>query len=176
MFHGGNGDVSFLGRRQQHLSFKAKTLMYFKPKKDEAAGMVIIQNDANQLRLEIRKTEDDKIKASCIRTQTLIREGKQYFEETTVGSYLLNESSAFHSDDQKEMAFHLKVTGNGVYYSFYVSLDGETDHTIAENVDGSFMGSETCGGFVGAYIGLYAFCDKEDRDAYAAFDYFTYEP
>ena len=176
MFHGGNGDVSFLGRRQQHLSFKAKTLMYFKPKKDEAAGMVIIQNDANQLRLEIRRTEDDKIEATCIRTQTFIREGKQYFEETTVGSSLLNESSAFHSDDQKEMAFHLKVTGNGVYYSFYVSLDGETDHTIAENVDGSFMGSETCGGFVGAYIGLYAFCDKEDRDAYAAFDYFTYEP
>ena len=49
-------------------------------------------------------------------------------------------------------------------------------------LDGSFMGSETCGGFVGAYIGVFASSNtngKENAEPVeleAAFDWFTYVP
>lgn len=164
MFGRGDGKASFLGRRQQHIKFETKVKMIFNPDDGEAAGVTLIQNDANQLRLELRRGSSGKTEAVCMSTRTVVREGKQYFEENVEGTLAVNTDT-----------FYLKVIGEGTKYSFYGSEDGVFWVYIAENVDGSFLGSETCGGFIGAYIGLFAYCDTEDREKYAAFDSFSYK-
>lgn len=158
------GTVSFLGRRQQHMEFEAVTMLEFMPGPGEGAGLTVIQNDANQLRLEIRLDEKGGKEAACISVRTVVREGKQYFEEELKGCRKLPEDTS---------VFYLKMKGNYTHYSFYVSTDGVNDWKVAKAVDGSFLGSETCGGFIGAYIGLFAFAD-ETKDKYAAFRSFSY--
>ena len=43
-------------------------------------------------------------------------------------------------------------------------------------MNGGFLGSETAGGFVGAYIGLFASGNGKSYDEYVPFDWFSYEP
>lgn len=172
MFRGENGKVSFLGRRQQHMDFEAVTKLYFEPEQGESAGIVVIQNDANQLRMECQLGDDKKQSAVCISTRTVVREGKQYFEETVQGSIPIQESS--FAQERAGEGIYLKMTGHGTCYSFFVSADGVNYEPVAENVDGSFMGSETSGGFIGAYIGLFASGGERDREKFAAFDMFRY--
>ena len=38
------GNTGFLGRRQQYMSFQAKPQICFKPKEEQTAGMVVLQN------------------------------------------------------------------------------------------------------------------------------------
>lgn len=164
MFGRGNGKASFLGRRQQHMQFEAQTKLIFSPEDGEAAGIVVIQNDANQLRFELRKNASRETEAVCVSTRTYVRDGKQYFEEEVEGALAVRSDTVY-----------LKMIGDGTKYSFYVSEDGVFWLYVADSVDGSFMGSETSGGFIGAYIGLFAYCDTEDRDKYASFDRFSYK-
>ena len=176
MFGKGGGAVSFLGRRQQHMEFEAVTKLYFSPKEEEAAGLVVIQNDANQLRVEYRRNADGKPEAACISTRTVSREGKQYFKEQTLGALPLAsaDSGKAGSADGDDTGIWLKMVGNYTRYSFYVSQDGEHYVPVAEHVDGSFMGSENSGGFIGAYIGLFAHGGQSDKEGYASFDSFRY--
>ena len=69
---------------------------------------------------------------------------------------------------------YLKIRADRTRYSFYAGVDGVEYLTVAEGVDGSFLGSETCGGFIGAYVGLFAF-SEEAKEAYAAFTKFSYK-
>ncbi|HHV11645.1 MAG TPA: glycoside hydrolase family 43 protein [Clostridiales bacterium] len=163
------GCVSFLGRRQQHINFEAAVKIIFRPEDKECAGLVILQNDAHQLRLECSKGDGGRIFVSCIATRTQIENGKQYYKETCMGSVQVDAGN-------NENALILKIQGEETDYSFYAGLSGDELKLVAEKVDGSFLGSETAGGFVGAYIGMYASGVTETKEKYAAFDYFDYQP
>lgn len=165
MFGQGGAKVSFLGRRQQHMCFDVQAALIFEPEDDEKAGLVVLQNDANQLRIEIGSNVPEGITASVVATRTVVREGRQYFEEKILGRVDLEASPSVN----------LRMTGDHTKYSFYVSGAKGEWLTVAQNADGSFMGSETSGGFIGAYIGMFAGCDSQDKDKYAAFDRFTYQ-
>lgn len=160
----GDRKVSFLGRRQQHMDFKVMAKMIFDPHEEECAGLVILQNDGNQIRFGIHKNDLGLKEAVCITTKTIVHDGEQYFREKTEGVTNISENSVF-----------LVIEGKGTEYSFCISEDGVSWKVIAENVDGSFLGSETSGGFIGAYIGMFAYCAHEDRERYAAFDSFCYK-
>jgi alpha-N-arabinofuranosidase len=59
-------------------------------------------------------------------------------------------------------------------FSFFAAAkDKET--TFLGETDGGFLGSETAGDFVGAYIGMFATGNGIDNEEYAAFDWFSYE-
>ncbi len=165
MFGKGGSKVSFLGRRQQHMCFEAQTRLIFEPENDERAGLVVLQNDANQLRIEIGRAGQGKTTAAVISTKTAVHEGKQYFEEKILGSVTVEPSNSID----------IRMDGNYTKYSFYVSTRSGEWFPVALDADGSFMGSETSGGFIGAYIGMFAYCDTQDKDKYAAFDCFTYK-
>lgn len=160
-------NVSFVGRRQQHLDFRAKVTVRFSPDENETAGIVILQNDANQLRLEITKGPAGAPLVRCVRVISHYDQaGIQHFSETVVG-----EIAA--APDQAE--FVLQAQGNGARYSFYGGPKADHLDPVAESVDGSFLGSETAGGFVGAYIGLVASGNGQTKEKYATFDTFIYE-
>ena len=42
-------------------------------------------------------------------------------------------------------------------------------------MDGSFLGSETAGGFAEAYIGMFASGNGKEYDEYVQFSYFMYK-
>ena len=71
----------------------------------------------------------------------------------------------------------LKVEARGQEYDFlYAKTDGDWD-AVARGVDGRILSTPVAGGFVGAYIGMYATSDGDAPDSgYADFDYFGYKP
>lgn len=171
-FGRGGGKAGFLGRRQQHPDFDAEVKLAFAPESGESTGITVIQNDANQLRAELCLDADGKPAVQCVRTVTVIRDEKQYFEETVLGAVPVSELGA--GGDADCVPLCLRVEGRQTCYTFLASTDGETYHPVV-SADGSFLGSETCGGFIGAYIGIFAACDSEDREKWVDFLHFSYK-
>jgi alpha-N-arabinofuranosidase len=58
-------------------------------------------------------------------------------------------------------------------FLFFASAQDKEKIFLGET-DGGFLGSETAGGFVGAYIGMFATGNGTDYEEYAAFDWFSY--
>ena len=160
-------NISFVGRRQQHLDFRAAVTVRFSPEENETAGLVILQNDANQLRLEIAKGPAGDPLVRCIRViSDYDQAGIQHFTEAQLGEVLA-------APNQSDLV--LQVKGNGSRYSFHAGPAADRMDSVADWVDGSFLGSETAGGFVGAYIGLFASGNGQTKEKYADFDTFIYE-
>jgi len=66
------------------------------------------------------------------------------------------------------------VEARGQAYSFGVSPDGERWDSVADNVDGRILSTTVAGGFVGAYVGLYASSNGHPSQNTANFDWFEY--
>ena len=92
--------------------------------------------------------------------------GIQHFTEAQLGEVL---AAPTQSD------FTLQVKGKGSRYSFSAGPAADEMQSVADRVDGSFLGSETAGGFVGAYIGLFASGNGQTKEKYAEFETFIYE-
>ena len=69
-----------------------------------------------------------------------------HYEETVAGVLSLPAAGAYT----------LRVAGGGNRYDFDASVAGELPQAVARQVDGTHLGSETAGGFVGTYLGLFA--------------------
>lgn len=183
LFGQSDGKVSFIGRRQQHVQFVALTALEFEPEMGECAGLTVIQNDANQIRLEYRKDADGQKTVRVITTRTVIRDGKQCLEKETEASVIRDGRQYFEEKTEGALTvtqlfddkLYIKLSGNGTKYSYYICTDGLEWTPVAKDVDCSWLGSETSGGFIGAYIGMYAYNDMADKDKYAAFEGFVYK-
>jgi alpha-N-arabinofuranosidase len=92
--------------------------------------------------------------------------GIQHFSEAVVG-----EIGAV----PQQTTYILQVKGNGSRYSFSAGATADEMQSVADRVDGSFLGSETAGGFVGAYIGMFASGNGQTKEKYVDFDTFIYE-
>jgi alpha-N-arabinofuranosidase len=165
----GTGNPAFLGRRQQHTCFEAETEMRFTPKtRNGIAGMVCYQNEANNFVF-------GKTFASFTSPEGKI-EGKieERLAVTLTRAVFLNNYVQTGTREKKLLAsvpvpaglenapVRLKVKGDGASYSFFLSFDGGAHWlSVAENVDGRNLSTETAGGFVGATIGPYAGIEKE---------------
>ena len=70
--------------------------------------------------------------------------------------------------------FYLKVEADGQDYSFYIATELEDWQPVAEGVDGRILSTPIAGGFVGAYIGMYASSNGQPSANTADFDWFEY--
>ncbi len=142
---------SFVGRRQQGINFVAQTVMDFVPANEhECAGMVVLQNSDYHFRFEMSQEGIRLIK-------------RQKGVESTLADKPLNPGHIY-----------LKVEAQGQAYHFFVSTDGARWDCVAENVDGRILSTTVAGGFVGAYIGLYASSNGHPSQTTADFDWFDY--
>jgi len=132
---------AFLGRRQQHMTFSAKTAFTFTPKTDnELAGMVLLQNENNNI--VVGKT---------------IQNGKLVLlvESRTKG---VNSSVATLEipamDVNATVCIFLEVNEGScdVYYSF----GKKQRQLLAKQFDINHLSTKKAGGFVGSYVGVYA--------------------
>jgi len=153
-----NENPAFVGRRQQHMSFRAETGMRFAPAKEgEQAGLVLLQNADNQLRMtyglydgisEVRLTERKR------------------------GEEKVLASSAFEGDE-----LELRAEAHSQSYSFFWRERGSSQwRTLYEGADGTLLSTDAAGGFTGAYIGMYAAGREAGNGRHADFGWFAYEP
>ncbi|MFD2332549.1 glycoside hydrolase family 43 protein [Cohnella sp. GCM10020058] len=166
---------AFVGRRQQHMGFKASTAMRFAPKAEgDEAGLVLLQNADNQFRFTYGRFGGAGAGNELRLTQR--RRG----EETVLAT------AAFAGE-----ALELRAEADGQRYAFSWREPGASEwRTLLEDADGTLLSTDIAGGFTGAYIGMYAVGTETGRRAgheadndnandinnYAYFDWFDYEP
>lgn len=147
---------SFVGRRQQHISFAVRAAMEFSPQgPSETAGLVTLQNHDFHYRFECGLN----VKGQTV-IRVVCREGGR---ETELGSRVMNSKKIF-----------LKLEALGQSLRFGAGTEPEQWETIAENVDGTVLSTDKAGGFIGTYIGLFASGNGCNSSNYADFDYFEY--
>ncbi len=164
--------LSFVGRRQQHMGYTVRACMAFTPGAErESAGLIILQNSYHSIRAEI-----------------IMENGRRMLR--VVKGYIQLEPRLLHSYPPETSEYRQEICGQTEWNyervtlvlraenqsnSFYAADDTGREHIIAENIDGGFLGSETSGGFIGAYIGMFASGNGRDTGNYAEFDWFEYE-
>jgi len=146
---------SLVCRRQQHMSFTARTVIEFAPGDGETAGMVLLQSDRYHYRMEYAG-EGGKTLVRLIKCE----DGK----ETVINSI------PWHSE-----RFEMVISARGQDFCFSFG-DGEQKIVLAENVDGRILSTDVAGGFVGTTIGLYASSNGKESRNQADFDLFEYRP
>jgi xylan 1,4-beta-xylosidase len=159
---------SFVGRRQQHIHFAARAAMEFAPQgENECAGLVLLQNSDFHFRFTLAQGRDGPV------VRLIQRRGdkdprKRMFERVPAEETTLAERPV------EAERVYLKVEAHGQAYSFYVAAALEAWQPVAENVDGRILSTPVAGGFVGAYIGMYASSNGEPSENVADFDWFEY--
>jgi alpha-N-arabinofuranosidase len=144
---------SFVGRRQQHFHFEAQTEFEFTPHTaDECAGLALIQNTDFYFLFVVTHDGEPLIR--------LIQRSHGHAE--TLASQPL---PAGH--------YTLKVEAHEQNYSFSFFKNDQWQ-LLAGNVDGRILSTPVAGGFVGAYMGMYASSNGQPVTNHADFDWFEY--
>jgi xylan 1,4-beta-xylosidase len=145
---------SFVGRRQQHIHFRAQCAMEFTPRNEqEYAGLTLIQNNDFHYLFVVTQRNEPVIQ--------LIKRA-QGMEE------IVSEQPV------PSGPIYLKVEAHEQSYSFYYSSQFEEWRTIAEDLDGRILSTPVAGGFVGTLIAMVASSNGRSSTNYADFDWFEY--
>ena len=146
---------AFIGRRQQHMCFTARTFMEFIPAAlGEAAGITMFYNNQFYYSLMLQSTE---IGVSIVLTRQISGDNTRLY-------------SAPYENDGIYFKIHVRYQS----IDFYFSQDGQTWIPAGTTVSGTILNKETAGGFTGTYIALYATADGKESQNHADFDWFEY--
>ena len=145
---------SFVARRQQHIHFTAQTRIEFAPRtQDECAGLALVQNKDFHFCLVLTRGA-----GTVVRLIQRARGRQEILAEQPVEAAELS----------------LKVEAHGQAYSFYFADQPGAWHALAEKVDGRILSTPVAGGFVGAFVALYASSNGQPSSNQADFDWFEY--
>ena len=148
--------ASYLGLRQKSYTFAVSTGVEFTPQaENETAGMVLFQNHANHLRIEIVKKDDGR----AVRVIACVKETDQVLAEQPLMADGLVELELFAADQSAQV---------------FVKEKG-TRTKLAEQIDLLPYTTEEAGGFVGCTIGMYTSSNGADSENYADFAWFHYD-
>jgi alpha-N-arabinofuranosidase len=163
-------NLSFVGRRQQHFQFEVVVECIVTAEPNDKWGLTVIQNDYNQLRLSCdvrnKNNAQELVHVCGIKTESKTYDEHLHVEEKNFGEW--------NVEICKDRKLYLKIIGDEGYYSFFAGSNLKRLTRIGNRIDGSFLGSETCGGFIGAYIGMFAYSAVE-KEKYISFDSFFYK-
>ncbi len=148
------------------MRFAARATLEFKPQHDyECAGLVLLQNNAFHFRYVIT--------GGAATTVRLMKhsaaEPVSRLSPIPAGTEVVLAEFPIEGDH-----FYLKVEADGQAYSFYIATEPEAWQPVAEAVDGRILSTPVAGGFVGAYIGMYASSNGQLSENTADFDWFEY--
>lgn len=147
---------SFVGQRICHMDFAARTRMTFLPEKaGESAGMVLMQNSDYHYRFIVLMNASENTLMRLIRRE----DGRE---------------TVIMEQEVMDGVLGLKVQAHGQLLSFAYAVQPEDWTVFAEGVNGRILSTDMAGGFVGAYIGLYATSSGERSSNFVDFDYFEY--
>ncbi len=147
---------SFIGRRQRHFDFTMRTCMEFSPgSPNESAGVVLLQNHNFHYRFVVSQ---DVKKGNLLR---LIQ--RRDGDETILAEKSIEGERVY-----------LMVSARGQDYRFSYSNVSESWEPFASGVDGRILSTPVAGGFIGAYVGMYASSNGKTSENAADFDWFEY--
>lgn len=162
--------AGFVGRRQQHMSYTARTRMHFAPEEKQTAGLILLQNNYHCLRAELTR-ENGKRLLRVVKGY-LTQDGEITFHD--VKRPYQKEICGEMEWNSDTVLLELKAEGQK---NTFCATDAEGEVSVlASDLDGGFLGSETAGGFVGAYVGMFASGNGREGENFASFDFFSYEP
>lgn len=148
-------NCAFVGRRQQHMHFSARTVMEFEPDSNEACGMIMLMNDQYHL--------------------TMLKEKSNGTDVVSVYRCFAGENTCLGSVPCSGKRIWLKILAHEQDYNFYVAQKAEEWLPVAEHVDGTLLSKEVAGGFSGALVGLYGTSNGNKTKNFADFDWFEYQ-
>jgi xylan 1,4-beta-xylosidase len=142
-------NMSFLARRQQHMSFDASAELEVPGSPGGvSAGLAAFQNEDYWYFLGVRRL---RVPGPAPRSRLELFLEKRAGKQTeTVASMALDADAA---------RIKLEIVGNARDYSFYFDQDGSGWKPLKEHADGSILSTDVAGGFVGAMVGPYARAD-----------------
>jgi len=150
------GVPAFAGIRQRHQEFTATTAMEFAPNDDgESAGIAVVQNSTTYFTVGLSRKRGQYV----VRLERQANDGRP--------AEIVCECPVAQG------RVELRISARGAEYSFAFSADGKSWTSLGQ-LDGTILSTRHTGGFVGAYVGLYAISSAEDSTAYADFDWFEY--
>lgn len=138
-------NFSFIGRRQQHSQFEVSTkLSYTLTNPLQTAGLVAFQNEKHYLLLGKRLNSEGKIEVFLEETSGAVNNG--------VSKIVAKKELGNKSKD-----LYLKIEGKGRYCDFYYKISENREWILLKkDVDASILSTKEAGGFVGAYLAMYA--------------------
>jgi xylan 1,4-beta-xylosidase len=144
---------SLIARRIQHFDFNATVKFNFSTtKENEVAGLVLMQNDSSQFRIE---KSVDKL--------TL-------FYVTKKEGEVIAATMPWIKNDVL-----LKVEAKGLHFQFFAG-DKESDmKPLGTKQNATIISQNNAGGFIGPYIGMYASSNGQPSTNKAFFDWFEYK-
>jgi alpha-N-arabinofuranosidase len=148
------GQPSFIGRRQQHNSVVATTSMVYQPREgSDHAGLVAFQNRDSFYLMSVRQ----------IGNQHIIKlESRAGGTSSVVAALPLG-------DARSPVRILLRIEAEGPAYRFLYKQEerdaqqGDRDdgwQILADSVDGTILSTARAGGFVGTYLGLFAYASE----------------
>ena len=148
---------SFVGRRQRHKNFMARTAMEFTPVTEaEEAGIALVQDDRFHYAMTVGM-EQGKRWLRLWKTEHAVRQ--------CIKSVEIQEADRIY----------LSVQGHTTGYSFYYGHREQELLLLEEHVDASLLSSVVNNGFTGTYIGMYATSNHTESSNHADFDWFDYQ-
>ena len=148
-------EPAYLAVRQQHKDFEAETKfeIHFGTE-GGCAGIVLMQNNENHVRAEYFR-ENDKSGIRVIRC------------------FKGNDEELYLTEGIETQIMNLKISVHGLHADLSYECGDERVPLVAD-VDISTLSTESCGGFLGCTVGMYASGNGQDTGGYADFALFTY--
>lgn len=143
----GLGNPSFIGRRFQHMYGSASTKMIYDPEEiGNEAGLIVFQNKAYYYFLGLMKN---------LEGETIVQ------VEYSAGpkSRVITRKSL---PINKKGEVYLKIEVRGDKYDFYYALKEGNWTKLYWDGDAKILSTESAGGFVGSFIGMYAYSETEE--------------
>jgi xylan 1,4-beta-xylosidase len=160
----GKKNPSFLGHRQQHLKSAASTALHFTPvSENEKAGLLIFQNESHFYFLSKSIEGSD----SVVQLFKSLNSGTVDGSLELIASYKIPAQLA-----QKSLA--LRIESDNDQYTFSYSFSPRQWVVLKKDVDGTFLSTQTAGGFVGSIYAMYATSLGKLSSNAASFDWFEY--
>jgi xylan 1,4-beta-xylosidase len=145
------GNPSFLGRRLQHANAQFSTAVALEAGQEMEAGLVAFQNEKFFYQLTVVQAGG----SCCISISSAAGEiSRLPLKDCPTGGRV-----------------YLRMQARGSRFGCEYSLDNQAWTRIGETLDGTHLSTHSAGGFVGAYLGLYAFAKSPAR---ATFDWAAY--
>jgi len=155
----GNGNPSFIGKRQQHMVCSASTVLDFTAKKEnEKAGLLIFQSEYNFYYI-------------C----KSINQGKAVIQLFKGNAKTKSMDLLEQQDLDFSGKLYLQIVANKENYSFSYGSKSNSWKLLKDKIDGKFLSTQMAGGFIGSLFALYATSSGIPSSNSASFKWLDYK-
>ena len=150
---------TFVGRRQEHLHVRIATRIDFAPAREgQEAGLVLYQGPRHRVELALARGTS----------------GREIHVRQTVGRDISTVTASVPAPGTEPLI--LQIDAEPTRYAFSWGPSPERLQPIG-GAETRLLSTEVAGGFVGTYVGMYAWARSDDpASPPAAFDWLDYEP